>query len=128
MNNIIGKIGTAETAVSDKNTARAVGSGSLDVFSTPMMVALMEQAACDALVGAIDADSTTVGVSISVEHKAATVRGKITATAKVVAVDGRRVDFELSASDESGEIGTGVHSRFVVNVEKFLAKANERAK
>ena len=127
MDNIIGKIGTAETMLSDKNTAKAVRSGSLDVFSTPMMIALMEQAACEALVGELDADSTTVGVNISVEHKAATVSGKITATAKVIGINGRRIDFELAASDESGEIGAGVHSRFIVNVDKFLAKAKERA-
>jgi len=126
MDNSIGKVGSAATKLNDTNTARAVGSGSLDVFSTPMMIALMEQAACNALVGVIDADATTVGVSISVEHKAPTVCGKITATAKVIAVDGRRIDFELSACDESGEIGTGIHSRFIVNIEKFIAKANER--
>ena len=127
MENLITKTGTATTTVNDRNTAQAVGSGNLPVFSTPMMVALMEQAACAALEGELDQGMATVGTKIDVEHLAATVSGQITATATVTAVDGRRIDFELTASDSAGEIGRGVHSRFCVNVEKFMAKAKKRS-
>ena len=126
MEKLINQSGSATTTVSGRNTAEAVGSGSLPVFSTPMMIALMEQAACAALIGHLDDGMTTVGTKIDVEHLAATVAGEITATATVTAVDGRRIDFELTASDTKGEIGRGVHTRFCVNVEKFMAKANER--
>ncbi|MCL2212924.1 MAG: thioesterase family protein [Oscillospiraceae bacterium] len=126
MQNIIGKVGTAETTVNDRNTALAVGSGNLPVFSTPMMIALMEQAACAALEGELEEGMTTVGTKISAEHLAATVSGKITATATITAVDGRRIDFEVTATDNVGEIGHGTHSRFSVGTEKFMAKATER--
>jgi len=119
--------GRAETAVTASNTAAAVGSGSLPVFATPMMTALMEQAACAALAGALEPGETTVGTRLDVSHDAATpVGGKVWAEAEVTAVDRRRVVFAVRAFDEAGAIGYGVHERFLVQRDKFLAKAMTR--
>lgn len=122
-----GKTGTAETTVGGNNTAKAVGSGSLEVFATPMMIALMEQAACDALISALEPGQTSVGTSISVEHTAASPLGmKITATASVTGVEGRSVTFSLIAYDACGEIGKGTHTRFLVDAERFMGKVHDK--
>ncbi|MCL2373086.1 MAG: thioesterase family protein [Defluviitaleaceae bacterium] len=118
-----GQIGTAFTVVSDDNTARTVGSGSLDVFSTPMMVALMEAAACDCIASGLEAGQTSVGTQVNVAHKAASpVGASIVATATIDEVDGRKVTFTVVANDGKNEIGRGTHERFIVDVAKFMAK------
>ena len=118
---------SVNTTVVEQNTARAVGSGSLDVFATPMMVALMERAACEALSGAVGEGQTSVGTSIDVKHTAASPIGSnITATATVVSVRGRTIGFEVTARDEKGEIGRGKHTRVIVEVEQFIAKTKAR--
>ena len=125
----IGKTATASSAVNEGSTARAVGSGDLDVFATPMMVALMERAACEALHGALEAGQTSVGTQISVSHTAASPLGSvITATATVTSATGRRVEFAVAASDEAGEIGSGTHVRVIVDEAKFMTKALETRK
>ena len=122
----IGCMGTASTEVSSDNVASAVGSGSLNVFSTPMMIALMEQAACNALSEFMHEDDTTVGTLVNVSHLAASVVGKmITAKATVISIDGRKISFEVSASDGDNEIGNGSHVRFIVNKEKFMSKIKD---
>ena len=122
-----GKSATATIKVTNENTARALGSGGLEVFSTPMMMALMEQAACNALADALEAGQTSVGTKISVEHTAASpVGAQITATATVVSPDGRMVEFEVTAKDGAGEIGKGTHTRAIVDPRRLLAKANKR--
>jgi len=119
-------MGTASTEVSSDNVASAVGSGSLNVFSTPMMIALMEQAACNALSEFMHEDDTTVGTLVNVSHLAASVVGKmITAKATVISIDGRKISFEVSASDGDNEIGNGSHVRFIVNKEKFMSKIKD---
>ena len=123
----IGQKGTAQTTVTEKNTAIAAGSGSLEVFATPMMVALMESAACDALAGALDEGSTSVGTEICVSHIAASPLGMgITAEATVTAVNGRMVTFDISASDGAGEIGRGTHTRAIVDEARFMARVAEK--
>lgn len=118
-----GLTGTAETIVRETNTALAMGSGSLLVFATPAMVALMEQAACNAVADCFDDATTSVGTLLNLTHDAATAPGKkVTATATLVEVDGRRLVFEVTAADEDKQIGKGRHERFVINKEKFLAK------
>ena len=120
----VGLKGTVTETVNEKITAEKVGSGSLPVFATPMMVALMEKAACKALENSLDEGNTTVGTKVDVEHVAATPVGmEVTVTATVTAVDGRKISFSVEAFDEAGLIGKGTHDRFVVGAEKFTAKA-----
>lgn len=118
-----GLTGTAETVVRETNTALAMGSGSLHVFATPCMIALMEQAACNAVAACLDEESTSVGTLVNVTHDAATGMGKaVTATATLVEVQGRKLVFEVTAADEDKQIGKGTHERFIVNKGKFIAK------
>ena len=125
---MIGAKGEAETIVSPHNTAAAVGSGSLPVFATPMMVALMEQAAVNALAGQLEEGQGTVGTHMDVSHDSATPVGlKVWAQAELTAVDGRALTFAVTASDEAGPIGKGLHTRFIIQNEKFMAKANGKA-
>lgn len=120
----LGKTASATTTVTEANTAKAVGSGSLDMFATPMMIALMERAACACLADALTDVQTSVGTQISVEHTAASPIGaKITATATIEYVFGRKVEFIVTASDGSSEIGKGKHTRIIVDEERFMTKA-----
>ena len=120
----VGAVGTASTVVTPENTAAAVGSGSLPVFATPYMIALMENAASTSLLPYLAADEGTVGTHLDVAHTSATPIGmKVWADAVVTAVDGKKITFEVSAFDEAGEIGRGTHERFIIRPEKFLAKA-----
>ncbi|MDR2492134.1 MAG: hypothetical protein LBD25_01530 [Coriobacteriales bacterium] len=119
---LVGTSKTVTTVVDGSNTAAAVGSGSLDVFSTPMMVALMEQAACMCLV--LDEGQTSVGTAVAVEHVAASLPGTtISATATITGVQGRKIEFAVSAHDVMGTIGSGTHARFIVDSAKFIKKA-----
>jgi predicted thioesterase len=118
-----GKTAAATATVTGQNTAKAVGSGSLDVFATPMMVALMERAACECLAGALEPGQASVGTSVDIEHTAASPLGmEITATATVAVIDGRKIEFAVAARDAKGEIGRGKHTRVVVDGERFMAK------
>ena len=120
---VVGKTAAVSATVDESDTACAVGSGSLDVFATPMMIALMERAACEILSGALEAGQTSVGTQINVSHTAASPAGsKITAAATVTSVGGRKVEFAVTASDGTGEIGNGTHTRVIVDEAKFLAK------
>jgi len=120
---LIGKSADAITVVKDANTAKAVGSGSLDVFATPMMIALMEEAACNCLADVLEEGQSSVGTQISVDHTSASPLGvEITATATIKSVDGRKVIFELSAHESKNEIGKGIHTRFIIDVTRFIAK------
>ena len=118
-----GKTASVSTTVNNSNTAKAVGSGSLNVFATPMMIALMEQAACECLADCLEQGQTSVGTNINVEHSAASPIGaKITATATIDLVDGRSLEFSVSASESGREIGKGKHTRVIVNEEKFMGR------
>ena len=113
----------AETVVGESNTAAAMGSGDMDVFATPAMVALMENAAMNAVAACLPEGSTTVGTAIDVSHvKASPVGALIKATACLTAIDGRKLTFSVSAADGAGTIGEGTHTRYIVDREKFLAK------
>lgn len=115
--------GTAEMTVTKENTALSVGSGSLEVFATPMMTALMEKAACIAIAEFLEGDETTVGTMLNITHDRATPIGAaIKATAEIIEVNGREIVFSVSAEDENGIIGKGMHKRFIVYKEKFLSK------
>ena len=124
-----GLTGRAETVVTDANTAAAVGSGLAPVFATPAMIALMENAAVNAIQPFLGPEEGSVGTRLDVSHDAATPVGmRVWAQAEVTAVEGRKVTFAVSAFDEAGPIGGGTHQRFVINSEKFLAKAQGKLK
>ena len=111
-------------SVTEGNTARAMGSGTLPVYATPAMTCLMERAAAELLEPLLPEDWTTVGISLQVQHKAPTPVGAVVrAEAEVIAVDGRKVTFSVRAFDDREEIGSGQHERFAVQSEKFLGKA-----
>jgi predicted thioesterase len=123
----IGKAASVGVIVDEFSTAIAAKSGSLPVFATPMMVALMEHAACECLAGYLDEGQTSVGSAISVEHTAPSPLGAIiTATAVIESVSGRKVEFSVSASDNAGEIGKGAHTRIIVDGERLCEKAAGR--
>ena len=121
--NLIGTSSSATTIVSEKNTAKTVGSGTLEVFSTPMMVALMEEAACLGMVSLLSDGQTSVGTQISVSHVAASKLGNtINASATITKIDGKSVEFDVIAFDGDTKIGFGTHTRFIVNEAKFMSR------
>ena len=120
----VGMKAEVSTLVEREDTAAEVGSGSLLVYATPCMVALMEGAACEAIAPAIPEDKTTVGIELNIQHTSATPVGlEVRAEAEVTAVEGKIITFALTAYDEAGKIGEGTHKRCVVNAQKFLDKA-----
>lgn len=118
-----GLIGEYQTPVTAALTARQMGSGSLEVYATPALVALMEAAAVAALDPLLPPGQTSVGTALEVRHLAATPPGMVVrARAEVTAVDGRRVTFAVHAWDERELIGEGAHIRVVVDAERFLSR------
>ena len=115
------------TAVTAANTARAMGSGCLEVFATPAMCCLMEQAASELMDSLLEEGSTSVGTALNVAHTAATPVGmQVRAVAEITGVEGRKISFKVTAFDEAGEIGSGTHERFIVFKEKFQSKADSK--
>lgn len=118
-----GLIGEATTTVTHENTAASVGAGGVEVFGTPMMVALMENAAWRAVVNNLEEGDVTVGTVVNVRHLAATPLGQqIRAIAELIEIDGRRLVFNVEAYDENRKIGEGQHERFIVNLERFIQR------
>ena len=121
---IVGMKGEAASFVDREDTAKEVGSGSLLVYATPCMVALMEGAACDAIKDALSEAKSSVGTELNICHISATPVGlEVRAEAEVTAVDGNTITFQVTAFDESGKIGEGTHKRVLVNIQRFLDKA-----
>lgn len=119
--------GKVEAIVNEHNTAKFVGSGSLDVFATPSMVGLMEQAAQVSVAPYLEEGQGTVGTKLEITHDAATPLGmKVWAESELVEIDRRRLVFEVAAYDECGRIGGGRHERFIIDNAKFIAKANAK--
>ena len=119
----IGLSYTATTTVNQNNTALALGSGDMEVFATPAMVALMENAAMNAVAPHLEVGQTTVGTQITTSHiKASALGATISATATLTAVDGRSLTFAITAREGDKVIGEGSHTRFIVDRERFLAK------
>ena len=119
----IGLSYTSTVVVDNSNTAVALGSGDMDVFATPAMVALMENAAMNAVAPHLEQGQTTVGTQITTNHiKASALGATISATATLTAVDGRSLTFTIVASEGDKTIGEGTHTRFIVDRERFLAK------
>lgn len=114
---------TSVTTVENSNTALALGSGDMEVFATPAMVALMENAAMNAVAAHLEAGQTTVGSQITTTHiKPSALGATITATATLTAVEGRKLSFAVEAYDGETLIGSGTHVRYIVDRECFLAK------
>lgn len=119
----IGKKYTSTMIVEEKHLACNVGSGDLPVFATPMMMALMENAAMLCVADELENGFSTVGGQISSSHIKPTGLGKtVTATAELISAEGRKLKFKVSASDEGGLIGEGEHLRFIIDKEKFMSK------
>ena len=121
----VGIKGQRETIVAKENTATGIGSGSLEVFSTPIMILLMEESCFMSVADKLDEGFTTVGISVNVKHLSATPLGmKIVVKSELTKVDGRALTFKVEAYDEKGLIGEGIHERFIVNNEKFQTKTD----
>ena len=124
---VIGTVGTASTLVEPEDTALSVGSGSLRVYATPCMAALMEGAACEALASFLPEGKTSVGTELNISHISATPVGlEVTAEAIITAVEVNTVTFTLTANDEAGRIGEGTHKRVIVSEQKFLDKTYQK--
>ena len=123
----VGMKNTVESTSTEETTALNMKSGSLKVLATPAMMCLMEQAAAELVEKNLPADLTSVGISISVAHKAPTPIGlTVKAEAIITNIDGRKISFDVKAFDGVDEIGSGTHERFIVNKEKFQSKANSK--
>ncbi len=119
----IGMKGETTNLVEREDTALEVGSGSLLVYATPCMVALMEAAACEAVQKGLADTETTVGIELNIKHLSATPVGlEVRAEAEVTEVDGKIITFSLKAYDEAGLIGEGTHKRALVTSQRFLDK------
>ena len=115
-----GLVGQAELVVGEEHTAPRVGSGRVHVLATPVMINLIEAAALAAIEHLLAPGHQSLGTSLNVRHTAATPVGmRVSATAEVIAVEGRLVRFRVEARDEKERIGEGTHERVVVNVAKF---------
>jgi predicted thioesterase len=123
----IGIKGTGEAVVTEALTAKAMGSGELPVYATPAMAALVEETAWRSVAPALEPSQGTVGTKLEISHLAATpVGGKVRCETILTEIDRRSLVFSAEIWDESGKIGEGTHERFVVDNERFLAKANAR--
>lgn len=120
---IIGIKGESRSTVNNQNTAIAYGSGGVNVFATPAMIALMENAALNSVQEQLSEGLTTVGTKLEVTHTAATPLGMgVRAVSELIEIDGRRLVFKVEAYDDFEKVGEGVHERFVINMDKFMQK------
>ena len=123
----VGLKAVVSTVVEREDTALEVGSGSLLVYATPCMVALMEGAACEAIEDCLPSTKTSVGTELNISHLSATPVGlEVRAEAEVIAVDGNTITFQVAAYDEAGKIGEGIHKRVIVSTQKFLDKVYDK--
>ena len=123
----LGIKGKQSLIVNNQNSARTMGSGTLDVFATPAMIALMEKTAWQSIAHALEKGQGSVGTKLDVSHDAPTPLGMtVTCESELIEIDGRRLVFSLIAKDEQGVIGKGTHERFVVNEQNFQEKTNRK--
>lgn len=119
-----GILGKEQTIVSHSNSAISMGSGFLEVFSTPSMIALMEASCANSVKSHLEPGKTTVGVSIEVKHISATPLGMtVSCESELCEVDGKRLVFKITAFDKCGVIGTATHERMIVDAKRFMEKA-----
>jgi predicted thioesterase len=125
---VIGTKGTAEAVADESRLAVTVGSGSLRVYATPMMCALMEEAACAAIESYLEDDETTVGTYLELQHTSATPEGMaVSAEAEIIGVSGREITYTITANDAAGVIGSCTHKRVLVGSERFMQKVSNKA-
>ena len=116
-----GLCGHVELVVTEADTAVAVHSGDVEVLATPRVIALCEEAALDAIHGLLAANETSVGMRVQLDHLAPTaIGGSVTVDARLEKVEGRRLKFSVSVSDERGLVAAGKVMRVVVDRERFL--------
>lgn len=121
--------GCAEDTVSEKNVASRIGSGVVDVYATPCLIGLMEEAAQTSVAPFLDEGMTTVGTKLNVSHDAATPIGmKVRAESELTEIDGRRLVFSVKAYDDCGMVGQGEHERFIIKLDRFMEKVNAKKK
>ena len=119
----VGMRGVATMVVQDVDTAVAMGTGEVHVLSSPRIIALCEHAACSALSGHLEPGSTTVGMRVQLDHLHPTgVGGAIEAEAVLDKIEGRRLTFTVSASDDKGLVAAGKVTRVLVDVDRFMDK------
>ena len=119
--------GFKEIIVTKELTARSMGSGDLEVYATPAMVALMEGTAADSVKSELDEGKGSVGTSIKIKHLAATPIGmRVRCESELIEASGRRLVFRVAAFDEKDKIGEGTHERFIISNDKFQSKANSK--
>jgi len=122
-----GLVGEASVQVTPELSARHLGSGGVEVYATPSMIALMETAAVKAVDPLLPEGQATVGVSVEIKHLAATPAGQtVRARAEVMGVEGRRVHFVVQAWDEDELIGEGTHTRYVIDMARFLERVEAK--
>jgi fluoroacetyl-CoA thioesterase len=120
--------GEARTRVNGENTALKFGSGSVDVFGTPAMIALMEEASINTVDKNLPVGFATVGIVLNIKHIAATPKGmNITASAELIEIDGKRLVFKVEAFDEIEKIGEGTHQRFIIELDKFKRRVQSKS-
>jgi fluoroacetyl-CoA thioesterase len=119
--------GRKEIIVSPEKTAIAYGSGTVEVFATPAMIALMEQTAMESVANLLDEKFITVGTEVSVKHFKATLPGKVVSChSQLIESEGKKLVFEVSASDVEGLIGKGIHIRYIVDKQQFIDNLNDK--
>lgn len=119
----VGDLYISKQKVTKELLASSMGSGDIDVFATPAMIALMENAAMLCLATKIDEGQTSVGIYVATSHiKATALNSDVESVATVTAVEGRKISFSIIARDGEGIIGEAKHDRFIVDREKFLSK------
>ena len=124
----IGIQGRATVKVTQSNLASSTGSGAVDVFSTPSLVLLMEEAAMDALKPYMEPGESSVGTLVNIRHISPTTLGlTVTATATLTEIDGRRLVIHVEARDELDIVGEGTHERFLISVDRFISRAREKS-
>lgn len=112
------------TKVTTENTAAVIGSGSLPVYGTPAMIALIEQTAVALLEGNLPENTTTVGTKLDINHVSATPVGMtVSCQCTLSKIDRKKLVFEVEVKDEAGVIGNGIHERFMVEPESFVKRA-----
>ena len=123
----VGTKGTKSVMVTSRNTAKTMGSGTLDVFATPALAALMEEACQTSVAGQLEPGSGTVGTLLEIRHTAPTPLGmEVSCESMLVEADGRRLVFEVRAGDAKGSVGEGRHERVIIREESFQEKANAK--
>ena len=121
----VGMKGTAQTTVTENNTAKTFCSGALDVFATPAMISLMEECCWKMIQPELEEGEGSVGTAVNITHDAPSAIGHtITCEATLTDIDRRHLTFEVKCLDGDTVVGKGTHERFINNHEKFMAKAN----